>query len=526
MERVKAALYGRLSKEDVCKIKEGDDSQSIINQRLLLTSYAIEHDFEIVDWYYDDDYSGLYSDRPGFQKLIEDAKVKKFDVVIAKSQSRFTRNMEHLEKYLHTMFPIWGIRFIGVVDNADTSIASNKKARQINGLINEWYCEDLSENIKSVFKAKMKDGQYIAAHPPYGYIKNPENTHKLIVDEYAAGIVKKIYQMYVSGMGKGAIGAQLTKEGVLIPSEYKKQVLKMNYHNANEAIYSKLWSYQTIHTILNDETYTGTMVQSKFASISYKSKKKRKLPPEEWIKIPNSHEAIISKELWETTQRLQKQRTRSVNNTKKIGLFGGILKCAECNKPLARAYNRRTHEFEGYCCSTYKKFGNTFCTQHKINNKELESVVLQCIKDEAKKILTSDDIAELRDFDITQSTVKTEKTTIEIIQQNIEKIEKYLKKAYEDYIDGVLTKEEYIDLKSRYKEEKEEYQGQIVELNKKIQGNNLLCKEQKQWIERLKNYIDIQELNREIVVELIDKIIVENNGGIRIIFRFSNLINA
>ena len=522
MTKQRAVLYGRLSKEDVDKIQEGDDSQSIKNQRLLLTEYALEHGFEVVDWYCDDDYSGLFSDRPDFERLIKDAQTGKFDVVIAKSQSRFTRNMEHMEKYLHTMFPIWGIRFIGVVDNADTSIASNKKARQINGLINEWYCEDLSENIKAVFKAKMKDGQYIASHPPYGYLKDPKDNHKLIIDDYAAEIVRRIYSMYISGMGKGAIGATLTKEGILIPSEYKRQVLNMNYHNSNESIYSDLWSYQTIHQILNNEAYTGVMIQSSYSTISYKSKKKKKLPESEWIKIPDAYEAIIDKETWELAKKLQQQRTRSVKIEKNNGIFSGILRCADCNKPMARAYHRRTHEFIGYCCSTYKKYGNQFCSQHPMSDKTLREIVLQTIKQEAKKILTPQDISDLDNIDVQSNNHDSIllKQTREILREKIEKINKYLKKSYEDYIEGLLDKAEYLDLKSQYNLEKQDVLNKIKKndefLNYSVEAQNT----RDEWVEKFKNYMNVDELTRDMVVELIDKIEIGKDCEVHIFFKF------
>lgn len=521
MTKQRAALYGRLSKEDIDKINEGDDSQSIKNQRLLLTEYALEHGFEIIDWYCDDDYSGLFSDRPDFDRLIKDAQTGKFDVVIAKSQSRFTRNMEHMEKYLHTMFPIWGIRFIGVVDNADTSVASNKKARQINGLINEWYCEDLSENIKAVFKAKMKAGQYIASHPPYGYLKDPEDNHKLIIDGYAAEIVRRIYSMYISGMGKGAIGATLTKEGVLIPSEYKRQVLNMNYHNANESIYSDLWSYQTVHQILNNEAYTGVMIQARYSTISYKSKKKKKLPESEWIKIPNAYEPIIDMETWGLAKKLQQQRTRSVKLEKNNGVFSGMLRCADCNKPMARAYHRRTHEFIGYCCSTYKKYGNQFCTQHPMGEKELKDIVLETIKQEAKKILTAQDVDELDKLDIQggdQNGVLLQ--TKAILQGKIEKIDKYLKKSYEDYIEELLDKTEYLVLKNQYNVEKQDILNQIDEIDETLDHSTEAQIVRDEWVEKFKNYMDVDELTRDMVVELIDKIEIGEDRNIHIFFKF------
>ena len=192
MDGKRAVLYLRLSKEDLHKIREGDDSASIKNQRLMLTEYALSMGYQITDVYSDDDESGLYDSRPGFERMMEDARLGKFNIVIAKSQSRFSRNMEHIEKYLHHDFPLLGIRFIGVADNADTENLGNKKARQINGLVNEWYCEDLSDNIRSVFKAKMKAGQFLGSSCPYGYRKDPKDHNHLLIDEYAASIVRRL----------------------------------------------------------------------------------------------------------------------------------------------------------------------------------------------------------------------------------------------------------------------------------------------------------------------------------------------
>ena len=225
MDKNRAVLYLRLSKEDSEKLNKGDESASIKNQRLLLTDYALEKDFKIVNVYSDDDESGLFDNRPGFEKMIRDAKTGEFDVIIAKTQSRFSRNMEHIEKYLHHDLPNLGIRFIGVADGTDTANEANKKARQINGLVNEWYCEDLSKNVRSAFKAKMRDGQFLGSSCPYGYKKDPKNHNHLIIDEYAAEVVREIYRLYLQGHGKAKIGSILSSAGIMIPTLYKKQVL-------------------------------------------------------------------------------------------------------------------------------------------------------------------------------------------------------------------------------------------------------------------------------------------------------------
>lgn len=251
-EKNRVALYLRLSKEDQDKLQKGDDSASIQNQRLLLTDYALERDYEIVEVYSDDDESGLFDTRPDFERMLRDAKLGKFNIILAKSQSRFSRNMEHIEKYLHHDFVNLGIRFIGVVDGADTANYGNKKSRQINGLVNEWYCEDLSNNIRSAFKAKMKAGQFLGSSCPYGYVKDPKDHNHLIIDDYAASIVRRIYYLYLQGNGKAKIGRILTEDGILIPSRYKREVLGIRYHNSHELETTKNWSYQTVHTILNN----------------------------------------------------------------------------------------------------------------------------------------------------------------------------------------------------------------------------------------------------------------------------------
>ena len=176
----RAVLYLRLSKEDIDKANKGDDSESIKNQRLLLTDYALSKNFQIVEVYSDDDESGLYNDRPDFARMMNDAKLGKFDIIICKTQNRFTRNMSHAEQYLNHDLPLMGIRFIGVIDNVDTSVKGNKKSRQVNALVDEWYCESLSENIKTVFQQKMKAGQFLGAFAPYGYLKDPNNKHNFI----------------------------------------------------------------------------------------------------------------------------------------------------------------------------------------------------------------------------------------------------------------------------------------------------------------------------------------------------------
>lgn len=293
----KAAIYLRLSKEDVEKGEE-ENSRSIENQRIILEEYAKAHQLQIYDCYIDDDYSGLYFERPSFSRMLTDAAKHEFTVILAKSQSRLSRNMEHTEYLLHNLFPQLGIRFIGVVDGVDSAQKAGKKARQINALVNEWYSEDLSESIRAVYLRKMQKGEYLGAYAPYGYQKSKDDSHKLIVVEKEAFWVRKIYTMYLDGYSVQEIQQELIRNHVLTPSAGKKK-------EKNDQ-----WSMSTIKKILSNEVYTGAVVQGKSKRRSFKEKKVVSCPRESWIKVEGMHPAIIEKEIYERVCRLRQKRSK------------------------------------------------------------------------------------------------------------------------------------------------------------------------------------------------------------------------
>lgn len=519
----RAVLYLRLSKEDADKINKGDDSASIINQRLLLADYALEKGFKIVNVYSDDDESGLYDDRPQFKQMIKAAKLGEYDVIIAKSQSRFSRNMEHVEKYLHHDLPNLGIRFIGVSDGSDTADESNKRTREVNGLVNQWYCEDLSKNIRSAYKAKMRDGQFLGSSCPYGYKRDPENHVHLVVDEYAASIVKEIFDMYLKGIGKAKIGSILSSRGILIPTHYKKEVLGENYHNSKILDTTKVWSYQTIHNILNNQTYIGNLVQNKCNVLSYKDKKKKQLPKDKWIIVEHTHEAIIEPEIFDRVQELQKIRTKEVKNDKIVSVFSGLLICADCKHALTRNYNRRgNHEFIGYICKTYKKCGKRFCSSHKVDIDDLEEAVLQSIRNEAKKILNDKDIDELNCLKAKNDRKKQIESEINVINDNIKKYESYKKTTYKNLMEELINREEYKTYTEEYVQKIKELNAQREQLILNLESQDDLEKQYDEWVESFKDYINIETLTREVVLELINKIEVHEDGVIDIYYRFQN----
>ena len=303
----RAVLYCRLSKEDIDKLHKGDDSESIKNQRMLLQDFAKKKGFVVIETYIDEDYSGLDRKRPSFNEMLKAAGEKKFDVILCKSQSRFTRDMEISERYLHNLFPLWGIRFIGVVDDVDTDIKGNKKSRQINALINEWYVEELSENIRAVFRHKMEQGQFLGAFAPYGYQKERGNRHKLEVDQEAAAVVQNIYTLFLEGYEIAEICRNLQKKGVLTPTAYKKS-LGLSYENGNANKEGQIrWSKTTVKRILTNPVYIGTLVQGREKKVSYKSKKVVVVPKEEWVVVENNHMPIICKQQFLAVQDMWKK---------------------------------------------------------------------------------------------------------------------------------------------------------------------------------------------------------------------------
>ena len=269
------------------------------------------HGFLVHNIYVDTDLSG-FSDRPEFKRMIRDAANGCFDTVICKHQSRFTRDMELVERYIHGYFVEWGIRFIGLTDNVDTNVKGNKKARQIYGLINEWYSEDLSENIRAVFRRKMRDGQFLGPFTCYGYKKDPNDRHRLVKDNEAAEVVREIFAMYTAGITAAEIARTLTERGTPTPTQYKKG-LGLNFHcpgTARRGDRHGVWAVTTVRRILKNDTYIGTLTQGRERKVSYKSRKTVAVPKHEWIVIENNHEPIVDVSVFRTAQDLLRSNRR------------------------------------------------------------------------------------------------------------------------------------------------------------------------------------------------------------------------
>lgn len=510
----RVAIYVRLSEEDEDKINKRDDSESIQNQKSMLIEYALQHqDWEIVGIYSDDDFSGADSTRPDWNIMLKRCENREIDIVLCKTQSRFSRDMEVIEKYLHNKFVEWNIRFISVVDNADTANKANKKARQINGLINEWYLEDMSDNIKAVLRHKKKSGQFTGSFAPYGYLRSPDNKHQLIVDPDSKDIVKKIYELYLSNMGYSSIAVYLTKQEVPTPSRLKKlQGTKFvcGIANGNDA----MWKKDTIRKILMDQTYIGNLVQGKVENYSYKSDKKKIIDRDNWIVVENTHEAIIDKETWNAVQKKMISHGKISHRTGEIHLFSRKAYCSECGKSMARnnGYNKY-HNYEYLRCRTKAANGLACTNCGSIRYDYLEKFVLEELN-KWIELYKDDNLLQNsieQSFNLEQEKKKRDeklKGEIKMTSSSLSKKNNYLKSLYQDRADGILSIDEFLLLKVEWSQEIEQLKEQLKRLEKSLEELNKGQDDKSEILNLLKKYDQIETLDRQLVETFIDKIYI------------------
>ena len=497
---MKAAIYCRLSEEDRNKQKETDDSESIRNQKTMLINYMIEKGWELYDIYSDDDYTGSDRNRPEFNRLLKDAKEKKFDIIICKTQSRFTRELELVEKYIHGLFPIWGIRFISIVDNADTDNKGNKKSRQINGLVNEWYLEDLSDNIKKVFDSKREQGCHIGAFALYGYMKDPNKKGHLIIDEEAAAIVREVFTLFAEGYGKTNIARILNDRGVPNPTEYKR-LHGLRYKQPKKKN-STLWKYFAISHMLTNEIYIGNMVQGKYGSVSYKTKITKPRPKEQWYRVEGTHEPIIEMELWNKVQAMIAERAKPFI-TGEVGIFAKKVRCMNCGYTMRSSKNRGRHYLQ---CSNHH-VAKDACIGSFISVDKLEQAVLDELHSLSEQYLDKDELETRVEFnDHQQEKIKRLKNQSAEYQKKIADCTTGISALYLDKVKGIISESEFIEYRAQFQKEK----GKLVELatdcDHEIEYLELKLKTAKNRREIIEEYVNVEHLTRTMIEELIDYI--------------------
>lgn len=509
----KVGVYCRLSDEDRDKINRTDDSDSIINQRSMCLKYANQNGWDVVDIYSDDDFSGAGTYRPDFERLMKDCESGKINLVLCKSQSRFSRDMGVIEYYLHNKFIEWGVRFVSIIDNADTNVESNKKSRQINGLINEWYLDDLSKNIRKSLKNKREDGLFMGSFASYGYDRS-EDGHKLVVDPVAAEVVKKIFQMYADGYGYHRIAEYLNNNNIPPRSVYKRQ--KGSKFVCSCCDYETIkWRPDTIAQILRNEVYIGNLVQGKSTYVSYKNHKQMKVPEKDWCRIENTHEAIIDMETWNKVQSILGTHYKGTK-TGQINYFTRKIYCSCCGKAFLRnVYNvksEKTGKRSYMQCKGNKRFH--ICPNNKaIRMEKLEEILLNAINDLLDNYYDKNDLKKLYEDREKQDTNNNTRINAlikekEDLNKKINNNKTYYRNLFEEKVKGVISEDMFQMMSKDYFNEIESMMKRIEIIDKQVEELKVDKKEKKQADEILKKYKHIKNLNKVILDEFIDKVYI------------------
>ena len=499
---MKAAIYCRLSEEDRNKQSETDDSNSIQNQKAMLLQYVMEQGWELYNIYSDDDYTGSDRRRPQFNRLLQDAEQHRFDIVLCKTQSRFTRELELVEKYIHGLFPSWGIRFISIVDNADTANKGNKKSRQINGLVNEWYLEDMSENIRSVLTNRRRNGFHIGAFALYGYRKDPDQKGRLLIDEEAAAVVREVFVLFAQGYGKSAIARMLNDRGVPNPTEYKR--LHGLRYKQPKTKNSTLWKYAAISDMLTNEIYIGHMVQGKYGSVSYKTKQNKPRPKEEWYVVEGTHEPIIDRELWDRVQAMVAERAKPFD-VGTVGLFARKARCAHCG------YAMRSSKCQGkryLRCST-RHVSKDACVGSFISVEKLERLVIGELDRLSAAYLDKAEAERSIGFrDDLQGQRSRLLSDIAIYKSKIAECSRGVRELYMDKVKGLLSGSDFADLSRDFAAERDRLARLVADNEKRLADVDARIAVGDGRRELVEAYAHPDHLTREIVEALIDHITV------------------
>ena len=502
MEAQKAAIYCRLSEEDRTKQNEKEDSVSIQNQKAMLIGYALEQGWDIYGIYSDDDYAGADRRRPEFNRLLRDAEAKKFDIILCKTQSRFTRELELVEKYIHGLFPIWGIRFLSIVDNADTDNKGNKKSRQINGLVNEWYLEDMSDNIRSVLKNRRENGFHIGSFALYGYKKDPQQKGHLLIDEEAACVVREVFALFSQGYGKTAIARMLNDRGIPNPTEYKRR--KGLRYKQPQSRGSTLWKYYTISDMLTNEIYIGNMVQGKYGSISYKTKQNKPRPKSEWYIVEGTHEPIIDRELWDRVQKMVQERTRPFE-TGTIGLFARKARCMNCGCALRSSKNRGRHYLQ--CGSRH--VSKEACIGSFISVDKLEQIVIGELNRLSEEYLNKEELEKnIEPGGNLQARKEQALANIAAYEKRAAEMSRGIRELYMDKVKGLISAGDFAELSRDFTAERERLEKLVSEGHKETEELDIQIKAGENRQEIVERYTHLKHLNREMVEFLIDYISV------------------
>ena len=521
IRRWRLGEYIRLSKEDLKKGK--DDSNSVKNQRDLLNDFYQKHieEFESVSEYVDDGHTGTDANRENFQRLLADVMSGKINCVVVKDLSRFARNYSDAGSLIDNLFVQMGVRFISLAENVDSFTNPDSVSNiivPITNVMNDNYCYQTSKKIRQVFDYKRRNGQYIGAFAPYGYIKHPKDKHKLIVDPDAAETVKLIFSLFLQGTSKRAIALHLNEHGVPSPSAYK---LLKGLPVSTRGYDEPMWGGRMIHAILTNPTYTGDLAQGRSRVKSYKVHQIETVPREEWVEVAGTHEAIINYETFDKVQALLKRDTRTSPEGRKVHLFSGFLKCADCGRAVTRCVSKNNHVY--YACSTYKNRSRTACTMHSIKHERLEAAVLFGIQYQVHLAVSySEAIARINSAPTKKSQSFRLDELITTKEKELAKITRYKQSLYQDWKDGEITQQDYRSMKADYERQVAALSDVLERLTaERAELANGVDNEHPALVAFMK-YQNIDKLTREALIDLVDHIKVYENGNISVKCKFAD----
>lgn len=524
-----AAIYVRLSKEDGdVASAEKSESNSISNQKNLIKDFLKDKDdIIVVSERVDDGYSGSNFERPAFQMMMEDIKRGTVDCVIVKDLSRFGREYIDSGKYIERLFPALGVRFIAVNDHIDSKEENSRDDIVVpfKNLMNDAYCRDISIKIRSHLEVKRKNGEYIGAFTPYGYRKDENNRNRLVPDLYAAGVVKEIFRMKLHGMSQSAIADHLNRQGILSPMEYKHSLgirIQDNFKTHEQAE----WSSMSVRRILENEVYVGTLVQGKHSTPNHKIKKIVDKPEEEWVRIEDSHEPVISKREFAIVQRLLGMDTRTSPNEEEVYVLAGLAVCADCGAAMIkRNVPAGGKVYSYYICS--KNAATKECGTHRIPKDKLERLVLEVLQThianalDMERILTYIDTVPFQELEIKELERKKE-----VKEQEVKRCQELRDMLYEDLKDGVVSKEDYTELYEGYSSKRRKAEDAVRKIRNEIKKVLEAKTDKYEWLHYLKKYRNISKLSRAVAVELIDRVKVFDKNHIEVDFAFADCFQS
>lgn len=523
----KAASYERISQEDGDISFSGkNESNSITSQREIIQSYARKHpEIELVKEFCDDGYTGANFDRPGFQQMMNAVRKKHINCIIVKDLSRFGREYIEAGNYLQKIFPSLGVRFIAINDNydsADTDNHANDFVLPFKNLINDSYCRDISIKSRTSLEAKRQHGEFVGNFSVYGYIRSPEDKHKLIIDKDAAAVVRSIFNWKQDGWNAQQIAEHLNRLRVLSPMEHKRKA-GQNYRSSFKANTVAQWSACAVLRILKNAVYTGVLEQGKTTTPNYKVKTRINKDKSKWARTENAHEAIVSRPQFDLVQTLLCKDTCRAKGSETIYPLSGMIFCADCNSPMIhRTATRGGKAYHYYICAGNKHDKNS-CTPHSVKCESVESAVLATIQAHISTALDID--AALRDADLLDwesREIAKINGQIAALEADVDKYNSIKMDLYDDLKCGIISKEEYRTFKEEYdarigesKQKVSELVGQRNAVERGLTGTQ-------SWFSQFRQYENVSALSRNVIVSLIERIEISNQKDIHVAFRHAD----